>query len=535
MAEKIDSIFEEGRELCDKQKYKEALEKFKEIIKIDPKYYSALHNCGYVTIQLGDFKEAEKYFLDVLKINDKYLYSYHGLGMCYEKANDDKKALEYFDKAIDIAKENKEKIDSELYLLRGNLHYKMGSYENAIEDFTNGISHTQNKDKLALLYMNRGTASAGNKDYNGAISDYKKCLSTKKNDVIKEEIGRFYYILGQFENAMTYYEELQAPYLPFTLKEIEKYFPKIKVYKYLGELFDDSLRHYMIMLNNGVIYGTGNNTSGECGFGNFKNSLDRFRKVKLDFKCKSIAMGLYHTVFLTEQGQVYSCGNNFKGQLGYETENEKQNIPKHIPLDQKVVEIMCDWETSFFRLDGGGVCAAGGIFANKYVKKYFHSIPIPIWKNEKIIQMLDLEYDSIAFLLNDNTIYAYGNNQYKQINDEGEPKKFNEFTKISKPSTKMIKILDKYHGIKYNVFSIPKKTIYDLSDNFICPITQDIMKDPVILVETAQTYEREALIMWLKDHDTDPLTNITLSSKLFISNLKLKNVIQDWLKIDGKK
>ena len=39
-----------------------------------------------------------------------------------------------------------------------------------------------------------------------------------------------------------------------------------------------------------------------------------------------------------------------------------------------------------------------------------------------------------------------------------------------------------------------------------CPITHDVMKDPVILVETGQTYERAAIEEWLKTRHSCPST-----------------------------
>ena len=44
-----------------------------------------------------------------------------------------------------------------------------------------------------------------------------------------------------------------------------------------------------------------------------------------------------------------------------------------------------------------------------------------------------------------------------------------------------------------------------------CPITHDVMKDPVILVETGQTYERAAIEEWLKTRHSCPSTGQELT------------------------
>ena len=50
-----------------------------------------------------------------------------------------------------------------------------------------------------------------------------------------------------------------------------------------------------------------------------------------------------------------------------------------------------------------------------------------------------------------------------------------------------------------------------IPQNFICPITHDIMIDPVICSDGI-SYERVAIQRWLIDHNTSPMTNEHLIS-----------------------
>ncbi len=63
---------------------------------------------------------------------------------------------------------------------------------------------------------------------------------------------------------------------------------------------------------------------------------------------------------------------------------------------------------------------------------------------------------------------------------------------------------------------------------FICPITQSIMEDPVI-DEDGGTYERVAIEKWFDAHDTSPLTNVVLESKKVIPNRALKSLIDSYM------
>jgi len=63
---------------------------------------------------------------------------------------------------------------------------------------------------------------------------------------------------------------------------------------------------------------------------------------------------------------------------------------------------------------------------------------------------------------------------------------------------------------------------------FICPITQELMTDPVLLLESGQTYERSAIQEWLATHNHDPLTLSPITSKTIVPILSLKQAIEEW-------
>lgn len=63
--------------------------------------------------------------------------------------------------------------------------------------------------------------------------------------------------------------------------------------------------------------------------------------------------------------------------------------------------------------------------------------------------------------------------------------------------------------------------------DFLCPITAEVMRDPVLLVESGNTYERAAIERWLAEHDSDPLTNARLRSKALAPNNALRSMIME--------
>jgi hypothetical protein len=66
-----------------------------------------------------------------------------------------------------------------------------------------------------------------------------------------------------------------------------------------------------------------------------------------------------------------------------------------------------------------------------------------------------------------------------------------------------------------------------IPDEFYCPITGEIFYDPVMTAD-GHSYERSAIVIWLKDHDTSPITNAQLGSKNLIPNQTLKKLVREF-------
>ncbi|GMI81788.1 plant U-box 13, ARABIDOPSIS THALIANA PLANT U-BOX 13 [Hibiscus trionum] len=72
-----------------------------------------------------------------------------------------------------------------------------------------------------------------------------------------------------------------------------------------------------------------------------------------------------------------------------------------------------------------------------------------------------------------------------------------------------------------------------IPDDFRCPISLELMKDPVI-VSTGQTYERSCIEKWLEQgHGTCPKTQQTLSSRALTPNYVLRSLIAQWCEANG--
>ncbi|CAF1642425.1 unnamed protein product, partial [Didymodactylos carnosus] len=66
-----------------------------------------------------------------------------------------------------------------------------------------------------------------------------------------------------------------------------------------------------------------------------------------------------------------------------------------------------------------------------------------------------------------------------------------------------------------------------MHDSLICPITFDLFRDPVV-AEDGHTYEREAIISWIRKHGTSPLTREPLTIEALRPNRTLKKLVDEF-------
>ena len=67
-------------------------------------------------------------------------------------------------------------------------------------------------------------------------------------------------------------------------------------------------------------------------------------------------------------------------------------------------------------------------------------------------------------------------------------------------------------------------------DHFICPITHNLMIDPVSAAD-GHMYERRAIEDWLVDHSTSPMTGAELKVTMLFPNHTVRGFIRTWQEV----
>ena len=82
-----------------------------------------------------------------------------------------------------------------------------------------------------------------------------------------------------------------------------------------------------------------------------------------------------------------------------------------------------------------------------------------------------------------------------------------------------------------NNISISPITIHndikDINSSFLCPISMEIMKEPVVAGD-GYTYDKTSIQKWFKTKDTSPITNLKIDT-IITPNITLHTIIQESL------
>ena len=106
----------------------------------------------------------------------------------------------------------------------------------------------------------------------------------------------------------------------FNLDKIENEI-KIKDFK-IGDDF------IIFLTENGNVYSTGNNNKGQLGIGNYESNI-KLNKINISENIESINVGYEHIIIKTKNNKIYGWGSNEYGQLS-QKDFSNYNLPTHL-------------------------------------------------------------------------------------------------------------------------------------------------------------------------------------------------------------
>jgi len=159
----------------------------------------------------------------------------------------------------------------------------------------------------------------------------------------------------------------------------------------------------------------------------------------------------------------------------------------------------------------------------KSKKQEYQLASIDQWTNEMVQQWLE-EFNiktklnltgNDLLLKSDNEILELFNNNEQLLNELSSLRHKHFIKKFSLKKTNQNLISDENNETK-------------IPNEFLCPITQELMRDPVCAAD-GYTYERKAIEEWLTKKQTSPIMNLSINGTQLYSNKVLKMLINKYI------
>ena len=222
-----------------------------------------------------------------------------------------------------------------------------------------------------------------------------------------------------------------------------------------------------ILKNDGSVYSCGRNNYGQLGLGTSIEYYTSFNQATTNINndAAQIACGFYHTFILKNDGSIWSCGYNAYGQLGLENINTYYTFTQVTTnINNDVKQIACGMLHTFILKNDGSIYSCGynnkgqlGI-GNTTTYNTFTKVTTNI--NNDVSQIA-CGYDYTFILKNYGSVYSCGYN-YKGQLGLGDTTDTNTFTQVPLSSQS----IDEYEINR-------QKLYYYLLDNEI-PVTEDM-------------------------------------------------------------
>ncbi len=193
--EDIDTQKQYALILLKKGDFNNALNAFKDVIKVKPDDIESLLNIGIILYRNKELNEAIEYLNKVIEIDENNADAYFYLASCYEELKNLDKSIYYLKIAV-----NKNPNNYFWYYKLAKILYNLGNYEESIKYFRIAIdlnpldSYTHNNLGVALL-------DAGN--INEAIKHFLRAVYLDPNDSYSYyNLARCYLKVGQLQRAL---------------------------------------------------------------------------------------------------------------------------------------------------------------------------------------------------------------------------------------------------------------------------------------------------------------------------------------------
>ncbi|XP_014307555.1 probable E3 ubiquitin-protein ligase HERC6 [Myotis lucifugus] len=191
--------------------------------------------------------------------------------------------------------------------------------------------------------------------------------------------------------------------------------------------------HSLVVCHKGRVFAWGAGSEGQLGIGEFKEKIFTPKKIKaLDgIKIIQVSCGDYHSLALSEDGQVFSWGKNSHGQLGLGKDIPSQASPQRVrSLEGIPLAQVAAGGAHSFALSLSGTSFGWGSNSAGQLALSGKDVPAQSYKPLSVGRLKSLDviyiscgYEHTAVLTQNGKVFTFGDNCFGQLGHSPTAKK----------------------------------------------------------------------------------------------------------------
>ena len=226
-----------------------------------------------------------------------------------------------------------------------------------------------------------------------------------------------------------------------------------------------SYSHTTCLNENGEVYSFGNNEQGQLGLGNNEESYNSPQLISSLKDVEFIECGENHTFCKTLNNEIYCWGKNEYGQLGLEnTDNQNTPILCSSLLNEDIVDIKCGDDHTLVLTSNGDVLSCGWNRYGQLGRETDNNQSSSFQKLEDLSEITRIECGYTHSLCIDinNDLYVFGANYHGQL---GLGDDYNRIYKPMKHPS-LSNIIDISKGGNHTFVKTSNNEIYAFGNNY---------------------------------------------------------------------
>ena len=187
------AYMEEGQDLFDQRKYREAMQVFKKAVELKPNYDAAWRMIGACYHQMGEYESAMEYYKKALS-HDETDETYYLMGVTMYELGRYEDEISYYRKALEINSENIKALNN-----MGTTLYTLRRFDEALSCYDRVLNIDPNDEKV---WNNRGVTLKKLGRIDEALKSFERAIELRR-DYLDPWINRaaLYHEKGRFREA----------------------------------------------------------------------------------------------------------------------------------------------------------------------------------------------------------------------------------------------------------------------------------------------------------------------------------------------